>query len=96
MNNERNNIVASAMRHKSITLLLVAVMMLAGIISLVYIPKDEFPQFDLPIGLVVGVYPGATEEEVEQQLAKPLEDFLWTFKEIDKERVSTVCQNNVC
>jgi multidrug efflux pump subunit AcrB len=84
------------MRHKSITLLLVAVMMIAGIISLVYIPKDEFPQFDLPIGLVVGVYPGATEEEVEQQLAKPLEDFLWTFKEIDKERVSTVCQNNVC
>ena len=94
--NERNNIVASAMRHKSITLLLVAVMMIAGIISLVYIPKDEFPQFDLPIGLVVGVYPGATEEEVEQQLAKPLEDFLWTFKEIDKSRVSTVCQNNVC
>ena len=45
---------------------------------------------------MVGVYPGATEEEVEQQLAKPLEDFLWTFKEIDKERVSTVCQNNVC
>ena len=96
MNNERNNIVASAMRHKSITILLVAVMMLAGIISLVYIPKDEFPAFNLPIGLVVGVYPGATEEEVEQQLAKPLEDFLWTFKEIDKSRVSTICQNNIC
>ncbi len=94
--NERNNIVASAMRHKGITLLLAAVMMLAGIVSLIYIPKDEFPQFNLPIGLVVGVYPGATEEEVEQQLAKPLEDFLWTFKEIDKSRVSTVCQNNVC
>ena len=84
------------MRHKSITLLLVAVMMLAGIVSLVYIPKDEFPQFNLPIGLVVGVYPGATEEEVEQQLAQPLEEFLWTFKEIDKARVSTVCQNNIC
>lgn len=96
MKNDRKNIVASAMRHKSITLLLVAVMMLAGIVSLVYIPKDEFPQFNLPIGLVVGVYPGATEEEVEQQLAQPLEEFLWTFKEIDKARVSTVCQNNIC
>ena len=96
MKDDRKNIVASAMRHKSITLLLVAVMMIAGIISLVYIPKDEFPQFNLPIGLVVGVYPGATEEEVEQQLAKPLEDFLWTFEEIDKSRVSTVCQNNIC
>ena len=96
MKNDRDNIVASAMKHKGITLLLVVVMMIAGIVSLVYIPKDEFPQFNLPIGLVVGVYPGATEDEVEQQLAKPLEDFLWNFKEVDKERVTTVCQNNIC
>ena len=25
-------------------------MMLAGIASLIYIPKDEFPQVDLPLG----------------------------------------------
>ena len=84
------------MRHKSITLLLVLVMMLAGIASLIYIPKDEFPQVDLPVGLVVGVYPGATEQEVEQQLAKPLEDFLWTFKEIDREKTTTMSMNDGC
>ena len=90
------SLVASAMRHKSITLLLVLVMMLAGIASLIYIPKDEFPQVDLPVGLVVGVYPGATELEVEQQLAKPLEDFLWTFKEIDREKTMTMSMNDGC
>ena len=90
------NLVASAMRHKSITLLLMLVMMLAGIASLIYIPKDEFPQVDLPLGLVVGVYPGATELEVEQQLAKPLEEFLWTFKEIDRKRTSTLSMNDGC
>ena len=84
------------MRHKSITLLLVLVMMLAGIASLIYIPKDEFPQVDLPVGLVVGVYPGASELEVEQQLAKPLEDFLWTFKEIDREKTMTMSMNDGC
>ena len=84
------------MRHKSITLLLVLVMMLAGIASLIYIPKDEFPQVDLPVGLVVGVYPGASELEVEQQLAKPLEDFLWTFKEIDREKTTTMSMNDGC
>ncbi len=84
------------MRHKSITLLLMLVMMLAGIASLIYIPKDEFPQVDLPLGLVVGVYPGATELEVEQQLAKPLEEFLWTFKEIDRKRTSTLSMNDGC
>ena len=55
---ERANLVASAMRHKSITLLLVVVMMLAGILSLVKIPKNEFPQFNVPVGLMVGVNPG--------------------------------------
>ena len=85
----RTDLVASAMRHKSITLLLVAVMMLAGVFSLVVIPKDEFPEFQMPIGLVVGLYPGASELEVEQQLAKPMEEFLWTFKEINKQ--SRIC-----
>lgn len=93
---ERGNMVTAAMRHKSITLLLVAVMMVAGIASLIYIPKDEFPKFNLPLGLVVGIYPGATEEEVEQQLAKPLEEFLWTFEEINKEKVTTVSKSGLC
>lgn len=93
---ERTDLVASAMRHKNITLLLVIAMMLAGVYSLVKIPKDEFPQFDLPIGLVVGVYPGASNVEVEQQLVKPLEEFLWTFKEINKSKTKTFCFNDGC
>ena len=92
----RTDLVASAMRHKSITLLLVAVMMLAGVVSLVMIPKDEFPQFQLPVGLVVGVYPGASELEVEQQLAKPMEEFLWTFKEINRKRTMSLSFNDMC
>ena len=93
---ERANLVASAMRHKSITLLLVVVMMLAGILSLVKIPKNEFPQFNVPVGLMVGVYPGASGLEVERQLAGPMEEFLWTFKEINKQRTKTICVNNAC
>ena len=84
------------MQYKSITLLLSIVLMLAGIVSLVYIPKNEFPHFELPIGMVVGVYPGASEEEVELQLANPMEDFLWSFKEIDKVKTQTVSANGLC
>ena len=84
------------MRHKSITLLLVVVMMVAGVASLIKIPKDEFPQFELPLGVVVGVYPGASELEVERQLARPLEEFLWTFKEINKAKTMTLSMNDGC
>lgn len=95
-NKQRTDLVASAMRHKNITLLLVIVMMLGGIFSLIKIPKDEFPHFDVPVGLVVGVYPGASELEVEQQLAKPLEEFLWTFEEINKQKTTTLSFNDGC
>ena len=84
------------MRHKNITLLLVVMMMLAGVFSLVKIPKNEFPQFNVPVGLVVGVFPGASELEVERQLARPMEEFMWTFKEVNKQRTKTICVNNAC
>ena len=93
---KRTDLVTSAIRHKNITLLLVAMMMVAGVFSLIKIPKDEFPQFELPVGLVVGVYPGASVAEVEKQLAKPLEEFLWTFKEINKKRTMTLSFNDGC
>lgn len=91
---ERNEMVASAIRHKSVTFLLVATMMIAGMVSLRWIPKDEFPQVTVPVGLVVGIYPGASELEVEQQLAKPLENFLWTFKEVDKDKTVIMSFSN--
>jgi len=96
MEKKKTDIVAAAMRHKSITLLLVFVMMAAGVVSLIHIPKDEFPSFQMPLGLVVGVYPGASALEVEQQLACPLEEFLWTFKEINKKKTSVQCFNGIC
>ena len=60
---QRADLVASAMRHKNITLLLVLTMMVAGVCSLIWIPKSEFPEFEIPVGLVVGAYPGASVEE---------------------------------
>ena len=84
------------MRHKHITLLLVVMMMLAGVFSLIKIPKNEFPQFNVPVGLMVGVYPGASGQEVERQLAGHMEEFLWTFKEINKQRTTTISVNNAC
>lgn len=62
-----------------------------GYLGLVDMPKQEFPEFTIRQGVVVGVYPGATSGEVEEQLAKPLERYLFTFKEVKKKR-RTPCQ----
>lgn len=43
-------------------------------------PKQEFPVFTVRQGVVIAVYPGATSDEVEEQVTKPLEDFILSLK----------------
>jgi multidrug efflux pump subunit AcrB len=82
----KRGIVESVMHYKSIMLLLSTVLIVFGIYSLINMPKNEFPSFTVRQGVVVGVYPGANTKEVEEQLTKPLEKFLWGFKEIKKKK----------
>lgn len=79
-------IIESAMQHRQIVFLITALLVLFGIYSLVNMPKQEFPSFTIRQGLVVGVYPGATSAEVEEQLATPVERYLFSFKEINKKK----------
>ena len=57
-------IVEFSVKNKSIIILIVAFLVLFGIYALIRMPKQEFPVFSIRQGLVVGVYPGATSEQV--------------------------------
>lgn len=81
-----SGIIDWAMKYNKIILLIVIVLSLFGIYALNVMPKQEFPVFTIRQGVVVGVYPGATSAEVEEQLAKPLENFLFTYKEVKKSK----------
>ncbi|MEA4918441.1 efflux RND transporter permease subunit [Proteiniphilum sp.] len=74
------------MKYNRLVLLIVTVLIVFGIYALVEMPKREFPAVTIRQGVVVGVYPGATSAEVEEQLAKPLENFLFTYKEVKKSK----------
>lgn len=80
------SIIDLAMRYRQIVILVVATLMLFGAYALIVMPKQEFPAFTIRQGVVAGVYPGATSSEIEEQLAKPLEEFLFTYKEIKKAK----------
>ena len=84
------------MRNFRIAFLIVGCLFAFGIYGLVHIPKQEFPEYTIRQGVVVGVYPGATSEEVEQQLAKPLEQFLMTYKEVKRSKTTSTSQNGMC
>ena len=84
------------LEHYSISLLVITILFVLGIFGMWDMPKDEFPAFTIRQGVVVAVYPGATSEEVEQQVARPLERYLFTFGEVNRKKTTTTAQNGMC
>ncbi len=82
--------------HYPITLLIMLILFVLGIYGMYVMPKDEFPSFTIRQGVVVAVYPGATTEEVEEQVARPLERYLFTYSEVNRTKTTTTAQNGMC
>ena len=59
-----------------------------GIYSLPNMRKNEFPDFTIRQGIVVAVAPGNTAEEMVEQVAKPLENYIFSYKEVKKDKTS--------
>ena len=84
------------LEHYPITLLIIGIFFVLGIFGMYDMPKDEFPHAVIRQGVVVAVYPGATTEEVEQQVARPLERYLFTYGEVNRVKTTTTSQNGMC
>ena len=85
-----------SVKEKKIVYLIVAALVITGIVSLFRMNKDEFPTFQIKQGLVAGVYPGATAQEVEEHLTKPLEQVLFSFKEVERHNIKSVTKDGIC
>ena len=84
------------LEHYPISLLIIVILFVLGIYGMYVMPKDEFPAFTIRQGVVVAVFPGATSEEVEQQVARPLERYLFTYGEVNRIKTTTTSQNGMC
>ncbi len=86
-------IIEDAMVQWRIVITLVTILAGYGVYSYLTMQRQEFPDFTIRQGLVVGVMPGATSEEVEDKLARPVEDYLFTFNEVDKKKTHSVSKD---
>lgn len=68
---------------KPLTIFVAVVIIIAlGIVSVTGITPDLLPSIDLPYVVVMTTYPGATPEEVESEVTKPLEQSLATVENL--------------
>ena len=88
-------IVVAGLKYRRIVILLSVVLIAFGIYALIKMDKNEFPSFTIREGVVAAVYPGATPEQMEQEVLKPLEDYVFSYKEVNKKTTYSQCTDGM-
>jgi multidrug efflux pump subunit AcrB len=85
----RFNLSALAVRERSITLFLIFLISAAGILAFFQLGRAEDPPFTIKQMTVVTVWPGATAQEMQDQVADPLEKRLQELRWYDRTETYT-------
>ena len=89
------NPVRAALRYPQVTLVLSAMLVAAGLYSLFTMPRREDPKITIHVGIVAAVYPGATAREVEDQVTRKIEERLFRFAEVRRDKTYSTTRNGM-
>lgn len=92
---KKRNVVEWAMHYRQIIILVTCCLIAFGIYSLPRMQKNEFPNFTIRQGMVVAVAPGNSVEEMTEQVTKPLEDYIFSYKEVKKEKTFSTTRDGM-
>lgn len=81
-----NPIVRMGMKYNKEIILIICILVAFGIYALEVMNKQEFPSFTVREGVVAAVYPGANVEQMENEVVKPLEEFIFSHKKVNKKK----------
>jgi multidrug efflux pump subunit AcrB len=85
----RFNLSALAVRERSVTLFFLIAIILAGTVSFLKLGRAEDPGFTIKVMTVVTAWPGATAQEMQDQVAEPLEKRLQELRWYDRSETFT-------
>jgi multidrug efflux pump subunit AcrB len=82
-------IIEASMKYHQVTLVVTLLLMIVGLIALFTMPRSEDPKITVRSGLVIAILPGADEVQVEKQVTNKLEQYLFSFEEVRKEKTKS-------
>lgn len=85
----RFNLSALAVRERAVTLFFIIAISLAGIVAFLNLGRAEDPGFTIKVMTVVTAWPGATAQEMQDQVAEPLEKRLQELRWYDRSETFT-------
>lgn len=80
------NFVKASLKHKQVTFSVLFLVFAFGLNSLLNMPRREDPKITIPGGLIIAYFPGATPEQVDDQVTRKLEEYLFQYEEVKKEK----------
>jgi multidrug efflux pump subunit AcrB/outer membrane protein TolC len=89
------NPIRASLRFPQVTLVLTAMLVVAGLIALFTMPRREDPKFTITTGLVSVIYPGATSAQVEDQVTRKIEERLFRFSEVRRDKTFSTTRNGL-
>jgi len=85
----RFNLSALAVRERSITLFLILLISLAGLVSFFKLGRAEDPAFTVKVMTIVTAWPGATAQEMQDQVAEKIEKRMQELRWYDRTETYT-------
>jgi multidrug efflux pump subunit AcrB len=85
----RFNLSALAVRERSVTLFLICLISLAGVISFFKLGRAEDPAFTVKVMTIVTAWPGATAQEMQDQVAEKIEKRMQELRWYDRTETYT-------
>lgn len=79
-----------AIKYRTSIVVLTAVLILGGLMSYITIPKESFPSIEIPNIIVTTIYPGASPDDIEALLTKPIEQEVQGINGIKEIRSTSV------
>lgn len=89
------NFVKSSLKYPQVTLSVLLLVFAVGVYSLLNMPRREDPKITVRQGLVLAFFPGANSAQVEDQVTKKLEQYLFQFEEIRKDKTYSTSQDGM-
>ncbi|WP_342088293.1 efflux RND transporter permease subunit [Dyadobacter sp. OTU695] len=89
------NFVKSSLKYPQVTLSVLLLVFAVGVYSLLNMPRREDPKITVRQGLVLAYFPGANSAQVEDQVTKKLEQYLFQFEEIRKDKTYSTSQDGM-
>lgn len=92
---KKSTLIEHILEHKQMLIIATLLLVGFGIFALITMPRDEYPQFTIRQGLIVGVFPGATSDQIEEQLTKKVEGYLFQYEAVDRSKTTSISKENV-